>query len=86
MGVATLRAKNQVTLPAKLLAEQGFREGDALTFEAASGGIIVRRSTGTAAKRTAFDVFAELADAVPGLADVEFEVHRSKDTVRVANL
>ena len=86
MTVATLRDKNQITLPAKLLAKHGFRHGDRLEFsDLPDGGIVVRRSDAVP-PTTAYEVFRAIADAVPGLEQVDWEPDRDRSPMRIADL
>ena len=86
MTVTTLRDKNQITLPAKLLAKHGFRRVDRLEFEdLPDGGIVVRRSD-AAPRPNAYEVFRAIADAVPGLEQVDWEPDRDTSPMRIADL
>jgi bifunctional DNA-binding transcriptional regulator/antitoxin component of YhaV-PrlF toxin-antitoxin module len=76
MAVATIRAKNQVTLPRTVLDASGLQQGDQVEFETLSDGRVAVWPYGDCARRrSALAVLRELA-AIPGLADIDFEAPR----------
>lgn len=77
MAVATIRAKNQVTLPAPLLAQAGLQQGDPIEFSPLpNGGIAVYRFGRREQGRSALETFRRLVRDNPGVADIDWDVPR----------
>jgi AbrB family looped-hinge helix DNA binding protein len=87
MAVATIRSKNQVTLPARLLSRAGLKQGDPVEFEALPSGGLAVRPYGYAAKRqSALDLARELLAVAPAAADIDWEPARLGGGPRAAGL
>ncbi|MCL2468501.1 MAG: AbrB/MazE/SpoVT family DNA-binding domain-containing protein [Micrococcales bacterium] len=87
MSVATIRAKNQVTLPAPLLAQAGLRQGDPIEFSPLpDGGIAVHRFGRREQGLSALEMVRQWARDNPGVADVEWDVPRLNAPVTGADL
>lgn len=75
MATMTVRDKNQVTLPARLLEQIGLRPGAPIEFTALPDGGIGVYPFGTAARRESVLAAARRwAEAVPGIEDTELEL------------
>ena len=75
MAIMTIRDKNQVTLPAKVLAQSGLRKGDPIEFEPLPNGGIAIYPLGTRTHhQSAWDFATELARQFPGIEDTDLEL------------
>jgi len=75
MSVLTIRDKNQITIPAAVLAQTGLRQGDPIECAALpDGGIAIHKFGTRAGRQSAWDLAVRLADAVPGLQDIDLDL------------
>ncbi|MCL2423352.1 MAG: AbrB/MazE/SpoVT family DNA-binding domain-containing protein [Micrococcales bacterium] len=87
MAVPTIRVKNQVTLPAPLLAQVGLRQGDPVEFSPLpDGGIAVHRFGHRAQGRSALEMVRGWVRDNPELADVDWDVPRLAEPVTGTDL
>ena len=71
----TIRDKNQVTLPAKVLEQSGLHKGDPIEFEPLSNGGIAIYPLGTGAHhQSVWEVFSAIAQQIPGIEDTDLEL------------
>ena len=75
MAVLTVRDKNQVTVPRRLLDEAGLKPGDPIEFASLPGGGIGIYPFGWQEQReSVWDIAVAVARAVPGIEDVDIEL------------
>lgn len=87
MAITTIRAKNQVTLPAPLLAQAGLRQGDPVEFSPLpDGGIAVYRFGRREQGRSALETVRRWAQDNPGVGDIDWDVPRFDTPVTGADL
>jgi len=75
MAVLTIRDKNQVTIPRRILAETSLRQGDPIEFEALpDGGIAIYPFGRSTHRQSLWDLATRLADSVPGIEDTSLDL------------
>jgi len=75
MAVLTIREKNQVTIPAAVLALAGLRQGDPIECSALpDGGVAIKRYANRTHYQSLWDQAVAIADSVPGIEDTDLEL------------
>ncbi len=74
VALLTVREKNQVTVPRRLMDAIGLKPGDPIEFEALPDGGIGLYPYGHQARRpTAWDLAVSISAKIPGIEDTELD-------------
>ena len=83
VSVLTIRPKNQVTVPGGLLDGVGLKQGDPIEFALTpDGGIGLYRLGHQRRGESLWELATRLAEAIPGLEDVDLELPSREVEVR----
>jgi|GEM_PF-1593293 len=75
MAVLTIREKNQVTVPSRVLEKTALKTGDPIEFDVLpDGGIGIYPLGHRDQCRSLWDVAEEIAARFPGIEDIELEL------------
>jgi AbrB family looped-hinge helix DNA binding protein len=75
VAVLTIRNKNQITIPQRVLAKTGMRQGDPIEVAALpDGGIAIYPFGHATRRRSVWDLATALAEAVPGIENTDMEL------------